>query len=315
MPNLINKKREENNKNTNKKDTKVKTNNWKKFGFGVITNLIITIIISILGVNFIFFTRGITSEKLNKIFPSDCNKLPYCCYNDNKTSCKIVKNPLQQGGSNNIRGGTTKVPGYPVCGSKNYPGSDSSATKNDFAFPYNLSTDDDGYFAEAKNWVANSIARSFASGREGIKIFFDIFSDESIFAKYDNILLLIGPLFFLLLSIIIPIYGFGSTLWFEFASGSGWVWGVLFTFVFGLTILIPSGVAVAQLIQMVFIFLFVPFMEGIKTVKEIFRCKYQIFVFLFGALVCGTAYSTLDDTVATPMLLVYLIYLLKYIFF
>jgi hypothetical protein len=70
-----------------------------------------------------------------------------------------------------------------------------------------------------------------------------------------------------------------------------------------------------QYLQFMATLLFVPAFSNMTALKRILACNSSMLGWLFGALVIGSASTTLDSTVSMTMLVVYLILALKSIFF
>jgi len=79
--------------------------------------------------------------------------------------------------------------------------------------------------------------------------------------------------------------------------------GFFFLFSFGLF----GGLSGVIFMRLVATLLFYPMSQNWKEVANIMACNVTALVVLFGFFVCGSAYDTLDPTIAGIMGVVYLI--------
>ena len=287
-------------KNNYKKESIIKTNKWRSFLVATITNIIISVIYGFIGANFIFFTTA-PSVELEKYFPTNISSY--------FTSISEAK---QKGGEENKRYSCYKRPAKDFNfdyfkSSLGIGGSDS--------WPFNLYKEEmvPGIFQSFKNWFSMSIAKSFILTYDLIKKWINIFEPNKSFLSNETLqLFIIAPitLFFgQFLSMLIGFFGFIYNSFIQ-----KWSWSLL-GLVFGYTTFIAFIVMLVQGLKFFSSFLFLPAISNYKLLGRILKCNANSIVMLFGALTIGSAKMYLDDTISISMTIVYMILLIKILFF
>lgn len=277
-------------------------NDWGSFGIAVVTNFVIVLVIGLLGSNFIFFSSR-SKDELATFFP--------------ETGSDFYS-PVQSGGEFRCpskRKGM-KMPGMNINAMK------SLGIGTMGGWPYNLHADgvDPGFSLESyKNWFSETIAGSYGSNRSYLTKWISLFSPQggkNMLSNNAFQILIVAPLTLLIGGQgIVLIAGFLSTLFSAFSSNSwGWQWSII-GFFLAYTWFTAFGVAFMQYLQFMATLLFVPAFSNMTALKRILACNSSMMGWLFGALVISSASTTLDSTVSTTMLVVYLILALKAIFF
>lgn len=300
-------------------EDKKKKSDWKKFGMSILLNLIFTIVIGLIGSNFIY----VLYANLDKWFPSDPNKLPY----QYEKKLKENANGLFSKFKSLFMGGadpSVEELGHNVCSnlkkniqenSEKYSDLLNKLGFNEVGFPYTLINNDSGIVNVFKNLFGESARYSYVSGRELIKkVLVFLMSFGSI---GENLLFLLAiPLLSVLFLFQIPtIFGFLTTIvsfiltYFKsMSSNYGWILTIIFTFfTFIITFFVGSTwsgmVGISQIVQLFATFLMMPLLD-FDRVRQIFFCKSHILSILFAIMTIGSALTYLDDVIALVMIIV-----------
>lgn len=174
-------------------------------------------------------------------------------------------------------------------------------------FPYNLArplSSDWDFIQSFKNWLARSCADSYMTSRSLMRDYFSFFAPaptDNIFANETFLMFFVGPMT-LFLSFLVPLIGGVTTLFFSWEAGFWWwTFGLLGMWTYWL----PLAVAVTQFVQFIMTLLFMPLIMDSAVVKTILHCNIRTITLIYGWLVCGVAFGTLDPAVAMVMSLVY----------
>jgi len=283
-------------------------NDWGSFGIAVITNFIIALVIGLIGANFIFFST-LPPKELATFFPgAGANFYSPVPAPVSVQSGGVFQCPSKRKG--------IKMPGMNLNAMK------SLGIGTMGGWPYNLHTDNvnPGFSLESfKNWFSETIAGSYGSNRSYLTKWISLFSPQggkNMLSNNAFQILVVAPLtLFLGGHGVVLLAGFFSTLFSAFTANSwGWQWSII-GFFLAYTWFSAFGVAFMQYLQFMATLLFVPAFSNMTALKRILACNSSILGWLFGALVISSASTTLDSTVSTTMMVVYLILALKAIFF
>ena len=264
----------------------VKENNWKAFGIGIFSSLIYALLLGFVASNFVYLTDP---AKLDKLFPTDCDKPPY----DGSYATKH-----------------TAIDYF-------------SPTK--FTAPYNQGPADgmEGIGYGIKNWFITTMIFSYRNGRRVIKGLLQLMGDlQTTFSGKPNAGPQGGSLIpFLSSFFLVPMFiyssmfgGFFLTMLGQFYNGDDvfwrFLWGLFFMFFFGIGPMIAGAVSFTQFIQTLVTFTLLPFFQDRGRLFEIVRNNKKYIIALFGFLVLMDAGNTLQKLPQWPMWLVYLVLIL-----
>jgi hypothetical protein len=280
-------------------------NSWAEFGISIVKNIIVTLIIGVLGANFIYLTsaesRSIGSggrTLLDYFLPTDdaaYGPMPIiggarCSKNiDIKVNEKLLK-----------KFGIGMTNSWPYKQYRDIEDGDSFTTK---------------LWKTFINWFAKSTADSYITNRSLLKKWLDVFSysidsneeNENIFSNETFQMFIASPLMILAFPLIIIFIYFSS--WFSMFK-KGWKPALIGLFLI-YSWVIPLGVTFVQSFQYLFTFMFIPLFADIKGVKKIFGCNVKGLSIFFGLLICSSAFTYLNTTISVTMFVVYLLMLIK----
>ena len=270
MVSLIDKIKNERN---NKKNGKKTNNNWKTFSIYVFLSLIASILMSVVGANYIFLTN-LTPELKEKWLPTKTQ---------NEELGGFYK-PAKGGGEPsacNINTGSFKIPGL----DSNWP---YSMYKNKIV---------PGFIQSFKNWIAQLTATSFIRHRQLLSKWINMTSGFHDFIKMG----LIGPLTLLYFPIVFMV-GFLITFLSAFETSILWsFFGIFLLYIWPILNVIPF----IQTIQYILLFTYTPLYSNFNDIKKVFNCNINLISLLFGFFVCISSYLTLDITTTTITSIIY----------
>ena len=279
-------------------------NDWAEFGISIVKNIVTTLIIGLLGANFIYLTTAERAQQngdtlLEYLFPTgDAHYLPTTTTTGGTRCSKTFGNNTEIGLLNKIGVGTKNS--WPYSMYKNI----DNPTKDD---KFNT------YSQQFKNWFAQSTADSYKMNRSLLQQWFKLFSlnkegtEENIFSNEYFQMFVVSPLMFLVFPLVIFFTYFAS--WFSMFK-MGWGWTLIGAFLI-YSWLISFGVSFAQTVQFLFAFTLLPLFADIKRVKKIFGCNVKGLSIFFGLLICSSAFSYLDNTISITMFVVFLLMIIK----
>lgn len=176
----------------------------------------------------------------------------------------------------------------------------------EYSFPYNWKSSQEGLVGDFKAWIAESVEFSYTNGRSIINRLFEGGDMMSESLTPILVLLLSVPIVAILLSVV-PFYGFLSTLVGEFqAPNKGWIWALVFLFILGFDFILASFVGFWQTIQVFFTFLVLPLLVNASNVFSIMGEHYAFFTGMFGFMVVANAFAFLRIEASLVMFLTYL---------
>jgi len=268
----------------NKIDWKDSTS-WVSFIRQLFTYLILTLLFGLFGSSFIYLTsRG---SDLDNILPTD----------DLFYSAKRYQ--TQKKGASNV-----------VDCNETSSGTFSVFEDN---FPYNLiSIKGVPTKAQLKelpliermiNWFAKCVAGCFKSNRALMKGVLDNFAPNTPLGNHSFQICIAFPAVLMFCGFFSLVTGF----WASFGAGVSadmkvTIWGGFLLYAWGLFI----GLACIVCLRFLGTLLFYPMSQNWKEVANIMACNVKTLVVLFGFFACGSAYDSLDSTIAGMMGIVYL---------
>lgn len=264
--------------------SKLKKNDWKKFGIDIVSNLIWTLITGFVACNFVY----ISQSNLDAFFPTDCQSAPYNGNYNNKVEAIDYFSP------------------------------------NKFTFPYNLGPcgDCDGIAYDIKNWFITSIRFSYMNGRKLMKGLMSVMKEVQKATSGNSGSGQPGQTFpFIMSFFLVPLFIYGSffggfflTTLGQFYDGknifSRFLQGLLAMFFFGLGPTIAGGVGFIQSLQTAITFGILPFFQNRSKLMGVIGRSKMLLVALFGFLILLNAGKNLQELPQWPMWLVYFIIVL-----
>ena len=281
-------------------------NDWFAFIIDVIKAFVITLVVGLLGSNFIFLS-GTERVVLDNIMPTDPNE-----YFPNGF-------PEDDGGDDADAGagaGTGQAGGgYEACHAfrKYVP----KGSLIGYEFPYNMVAwpkSDWDFMQMFKNWIAKTTADTYITSRGLLKDWLDFFapaaqstSQTNVFANQTFLMLFVAP-FNICFTFAVFFWGLFSSLF--YAIQAGFLWTIagmiaMYTWIF------TGIIGVSHFCQFLKVFVFLPAVTDWAVVKSVLSCNTTVLALLFGWLVCGAAFVSLDPTVAVIMSIVFCLMTLK----
>lgn len=242
-------------------------NNWYKFFMYCILFFVISLIIMVLGSNFIFISNTDDSI-INKLLPTDINS--------------YFKPEQQDGGG-----------GY-SCG-----------MKGKFSFynwPYSMrksASNTKGILQSFKNWFANTTAETFIMNRTFTKKWVELFSPIN-----NAFLIFLIAIITIAAAPLVYIGSLGIALFNAFKTD--WRWGLVSFFLIFLWPFIIS-ISLVQLFQYIFLFLLMPAITDLDVLKDIMKCNINTFFIFFGGLVSLASLLSLNNTITIVYTCIYLL--------
>jgi hypothetical protein len=308
-----------NEKLNNKNDNVEKQSNWGAFGVNIIYNFILTLLIGILGANVIFLSSSSTAF-LETIIPKD---------SDSYFTEKITKTTGGAGAGADSQGGEDYTGNKENnCNRAARNGSNIDFNLFDFKksgnWPYNLrdpNVNSINYIQKFLNWILETIYGAYSINRGFLQSWLSIFSKKNPgFISNDTfIMLIIAPLTLIAAPLALG-FGFFSSLFSSFFIGytknnndmskGGWIWAFIGLFL-GYTWILTSSISILQFIQYILLFTLLPLLKNFSKIKNILHCNSTTLGLLFGALVCSSAFTHLDDITSIVMTVVYILMTIK----
>lgn len=273
----------------------VKQNDWGAFAGSVFYNLITVMLVGLVGANFIFFT---TFADLNKFFTTQQtpNYFP-----------SAYAKPQQSGGScQNMNLSKDKL-------SFNYEILEKIGVGKNGGWPYSMVNKSSGLFQTFKNWFAYTAAETFIFNKRLLKDWLALFAPNNKYVSNQTFQMLFVSQITLFIGVFASLtLGFWGHLYHGFKEN----WFVsLIGLVFGYTLFFATMTSIVNFVKFLGVFLLVPLISNINILGDILRCNSNSLALLFGALVLGSAYSTLDNSISVSMTVVYVLLIIKTLFF
>jgi hypothetical protein len=277
----------------NNQDETSQKNDWGAFASSTFSNVVFTMIIGLIGANFIFFT---TIDNLNKFFSTE--RVP--------DYFPQYVHLLKQ----------TKGGGYTCkkeAQSFNFDSLKKIGIGGVGGWPYSMASNTrSGYFQSFKNWFADSIADTFIMSRGILKQWLGYFKEGTPLSNETLQMFFIGPFNLFMGMFASMAFGFFGYLYKSFEDGWGWM---LIGLLFGYTMFFAFMTSIVHFFKFIGTFLIVPLISNLGLLGEILKCNSNSLALLFGALTVSSASTTLDSSISTSMMVVYIILLIKTIFF
>ena len=138
-------------------------------------------------------------------------------------------------------------------------------------------------------------------------MFFAPNSNGNIFSNETFLMFIIGPLTLLFSILALLLGGLFAMFYSLQANFWWWLFGLLFMWTFALS----GGIALAQFFQMLKTIIFLPVVMDSNVIKTIIRCNIRGITVVYGWLVCGAAFDSIDPNVAMYMAITYCVILVK----
>lgn len=287
-------------KDSKKKETKRKTNDWLGFGKYLISALITTILFAFIGSNFIFIQKQVVKgEKklVEKLFPYDTDKPPYWDNDDEKLKeLKLREERLKEIQERNKILKEAQAQAQRGGGNSNQETHSSNMKTNRFlkrlgldpniyGFPYKGKAQKlESLKGDLYEWFSNSLEFSYSNGRRFLTYLLDAIQDFPTIVILLISVLIIFPLILLLT----PIYGMISTLIgiFNVPSRDGWFlkYLIAFLFIFFFGVPLAGMISVVQMLQVIATFIILPLINY-HDVWTIATDHSLLFTAMFGLLV------------------------------
>ena len=253
--------------------------NWSKFGVYVLISFILSILIGIIGSNFIFLTH-LSQSELEKWLPT--------------------KSQNEEGGGfyKDARGGAGPRGGAGSCSlNKNEGFKFSGLSAN---WPYSMYKNEvfPGFIQSFKNWIAETTAASFMKYRNIVKSWLSLVSGLNNTIQMT----ILAPLTFIMYPIIY-FCCFCISLYEAFFINVFWaIAGCFLLFVWPFI----SIISFLEIINYIGLFTFSPIYSNFNTIKNIFNCNLSSVTLLFGFLICMSSFLTLDSTTSGIASIIYI---------
>ncbi len=287
-------------------------NDVVKFASSIGYNILSTILIMLVGCNFIFYT-SLDDISKQTLFPINSQQY-YPDNYDNETNPLLSNKKV--GGMNDCKskekfsignlGNTVRKMGIPP--NTGWPYSMIDDTNLDFSLQ--------GF----KNWYGISVAEIMINMRKLLLKILNFFDkeDRTIFSKdifqilFSNIIFTLIPL---ALPVLLPVI---FIIFFVMSCYTAWKhdktpFHLLFFIIlfFGPAMFLSGGVMVTSFIQFLFTFILLPLFLNQDKLKNILKCNIDLFTYIFGALCVSSAITHLDSNFGNVALIIYMIALLR----
>ena len=291
-------------------------NSWSGFGISLLVNLIITVVVGLVGSNFIYLTRA-ASESIGKSITLLEFLLPtkeWVYFTNKKVKDETdsyVKNInssiFANCGKDNTCSGAEPCTNYKRLAKFNIGtlgGWPYSMRDPKFPAPW-------GLWSQFKYWIADSTADSYIRNRGYLQKVLSIFAPDkggsNMFANEPFQMFVVTPLVYIITPLIM-LFIFFSSIFSLFATSPGWaIFGILFFFS---TFFISYGISAVQAFQFMCTLTLVPLLADFKMVKNIFKCNGYALVHFFLICTCISAIIHLEDIIAWTIVGVYGLYML-----
>lgn len=274
-------------KTTDTNDTSNTESDWSTFAWLVFSYFILSIMITLVGINYIFLSNF---KSLELLFPTDFQNY----INVRQTGGQPCVNcPFKNNADNQS---------YDFLDSYGY----SIPIKG---WPYSMyNTSINTYMQQIKNWFALTEANTFITFRSIIKY---VLQFKGIKKLPQSILIVIGYILFTLGCTYLPIISFFSSLIHIFsATNYAWVIGII-GLIFGFTWLIAIINAIYHYFVFLINLLIVPIILNPSLVGKLLHCNLSTFSNIFTTLIVIASWQCLNTTTASMITIAYVIMLIK----
>jgi hypothetical protein len=265
-------------------------NKWGPFGISILMNIVITLVIGISGANIIYLTNSINNKDSNGI-----SLLERLIPTQEQAYFPPKHTILGGGGGGACSASREYAPNWGLLS--------NIGVGTTGGFPYSWYNKNDRFsiIQQFINWVVVSTADSYVNNRGLLQKWLTLFARDSanknIFANETFQMFVLSPFMYLILPLVVIFIHFSS--WVSaFKSGVGFTFiGLFLAYSFMLT----TGVSVVQTLQYLGMLTVLPLIADFNKIKKIISCNVKSLSFLFGLLLCGSAVTYLDNTIAITM--------------
>ena len=252
-------------------DTKKKdSNDWNKFLKYFLYFFVLSLLIMIVGSNFIFI-RNATESEMNYFLPIDIY-----------TYFKAEQ--LDKDEINSYRKNSKIKPPYIE------------------SWPYNMrktSSITNGVLQSLKNWIANTIAETYIMNRELTKNWINLFSSIN-----NKILIYIIAIITFLFFPFVYIGSFFISLYNSIKTN--WLWGIL-SMLFIILWPFITIISIVFLIKFIGLFTIMPAYYNVENFKKILKSNINLFFIFFGGLISIASIKSLNTTISIIYTSIYLL--------
>lgn len=291
-------------------------NSWSGFGLSLLVNLIITVVVGLVGSNFIYLTRA-ASESIGKSITLLEFLLP------TKEWVYFTNKKIKDETDSYVKNINSSI--FANCGKDNTCSGAEPCTNYKRLAKFNIGTLGGwpysmrdpkipapwGLWSQFKYWIADSTADSYIRNRGYLQKVLSIFAPDkggsNMFANEPFQMFVVTPLVYIITPLIM-LFIFFSSIFSLFATSPGWaIFGILFFFS---TIFISYGISSVQAFQFMCTLTLVPLLADFKMVKNIFKCNGNALLHFFLICTCISAIIHLEDIIAWSIVGVYGVYML-----
>ena len=287
---------------------------WVGFLKSMVSALVLVFVWALLGSNFLYLQNYVASGErtIGALFPDNDKEPPYSGGKTTSERGDLVgqlgsKFAAMKAKLNNSRKSLTaaKQLGGDID-MKRFKMVDKISGLGSYSSPYTWKDSEPGLVGDFKAWLANSIEFSYVHGRGMLNKMFDMSNELSIGISPFLVIILCIPVMAILLHIT-PFYGFLSTLIGMFqAPNKGWVWALVFAFVFGIDFFVSGAVSIWQTLQLFFTFIIFPLVIDSSGVLDLMGQHYAFYTAFFGLIVVANSFRFLTLPPSIVMLLTYI---------
>jgi hypothetical protein len=345
------------------------SDDWKGFFLACLKNLVLTLIIGLIGANFIFFTSLNDLQKeaffpshLQDYFPTSLipgavplpadekkmtdqirqassgtsagERVADAIIETGKVAAGGSTSNQLKGGKSKQRGGGWKCRAHEGASVKMPSGAGNLLGKLGIppsgGWPYSMRKGDPdgkaGFVQNTKDWWALSTADTYCQTRHLTKIILGWSEGiDNAIGGSDGFLIFMGNFIMLLMSIfclqipLIPVI-IAMLQWFHcmyraIEVPDKWYYKVGIALLAFLPSMFPAMCAfIVQPIQYFVTFLLIPFLSAPSMIREVLACNQETLALIFGGLCVSSAATSLDTTMASTMLIVWIILLIRSFF-
>lgn len=309
---------DKNQENNPDESTSSDSSNYSGFITGMISAAIITILLAILGANFIYLTR-LPEKEMNAAFPI-LEKFYFCKDEDNTVEMTArggtkKRKMKMRGGDNPNKCKYNPMEGTDFDWLKMF-GLDGKACGWPYSF-YKENVDESKLdWANYKNWFASSTAQTFISLRKLLRTVFNKGEIASKIGVPQAIIGTIGVFFFMFANIFSGPVAFFASMFFGFTdSYNGPVWSLISLFLPFWTMWVTCFAnSLYWSLNMLWILLIVPWIMDGSQVANIISCNSGFLSFFFLTLVLSSASINLSSNESLWFMVGYILIVLKMLY-
>ena len=296
------------------RDDSPKNSDWIAFAYATLYNLIITLVFGLIGANFIFLTAF---ADLNKFFTTERfpNYFPNAEYINTKGQDGVkCSGPTKRGGGTGAN--ETNKTNNKNAPDFNYDLLEKVGIGKNGGWPYSMAkkpTETHHLYQKFKNWFSFSVCDTFILNKEIFKKWLGFFNPKKKYLSDQTFqMIVVAPLTLFLGMFLSMILGFGGYVYHSFESN--WIFALIGLF-FGYTMFFSAMTSSVNFFKFLGAFLLVPLISNIEIIGDILKNNSNVLAMLFGALTLSSAFATLDYSISITMMIVYIILIIKNVFF